>query len=112
MSDYATESEALAEIYTDETATHVKSRSRNNPSKGQKLVNNSGRYRCLVSGCNPVLRGSVQATEHSEETGHRTAKWPVRSAEGKARARLRNKTGYYDKYNVGAKSYGARQHLI
>lgn len=61
------------------------------------------RWRCTTTGCNPVLFGEDAATAHREESGHRTAKWPVRSAEGKRRARARNRTGYYDRYNVGAK---------
>ena len=66
------------------------------------------RWRCTVTGCNPVMK-SIEAMEsHRAETGHRTAKWPIRSASGKARARQRNKTGYYDKYNVGEKSAEAR----
>lgn len=66
------------------------------------------RQRCLSSGCNPFLLNINAADAHKAETGHRTAKWPVRSAEGERRARVRNKTGYYDKYNVGAKSAVAR----
>lgn len=65
------------------------------------------RWRCLTVGCNPVLNEST-AAEHREQTGHRVAKWPVRSAEGKRRARVRNKTGYYDKYNVGDKDPSVR----
>lgn len=65
------------------------------------------RWRCLISGCNPVLDES-SANLHKDTTGHRVARWPVRSAEGKRRARMRNKTGYYDKYNAGEKSYGER----
>lgn len=69
------------------------------------------RYRCTVTGCNPVLWGEVDAWVHASDHGHRTAKWPVRSAEGKRRAKARNRSGYYDKYNVGHKarggSYGA-----
>ena len=65
------------------------------------------RMRCCVVGCNPILDEKL-AAEHHEITGHRTAKWPVRSAAGKAKARLRNATGYYDKYNVGEKSREAR----
>lgn len=76
------------------------------------MTNQSHRYRCLTVGCNPVLFGEEEALEHKAVTGHRTAKWPVRSAEGKRKARLRNRTGYYDKYNVGCKSYTERQHLI
>lgn len=64
------------------------------------------RWRCTVVGCNPVMKSLEAVETHQAETGHRTAKWPIRSAAGKARARQRNKTGYYDKYNVGAKSRG------
>ena len=70
------------------------------------------RQRSLTVGCNPRLWNEAEAADHREETGHRTAAWPVRSAEGKRRARLRNRTGYYDKYNVGAKSYEAREQFI
>ena len=65
------------------------------------------RWRCLQVGCNPVL---IEATaeSHKANTGHRVAKWPVRSKEGKRRAKVRNQTGYYDQYNVGAKSREAR----
>lgn len=65
------------------------------------------RWRCLTTGCNPVLT-ELSAVEHRDVTGHRVAKWPVRSAEGKRRARARNRSGYYDRYNVGAKSFSAR----
>lgn len=64
------------------------------------------RWRCLQAGCNPVLNEQA-ADYHRDETGHRVAKWPVRSEKGKAKARRRNRTGYYDKYNVGAKAYPA-----
>lgn len=70
-------------------------------------MTNEGRWRCLVPGCNPVL-DAASAQAHKEKTGHRVAAWPVRSAEGKRRAQIRNKTGYYDKYNVGSKSRSAR----
>lgn len=63
----------------------------------------SERWRCLVSGCNPVL-DAESAAAHKEAEGHRVAKWPVRSAKGIKRAKVRNKTGYYDKYNTGDKS--------
>jgi len=56
------------------------------------------RWRCLATGCNPALN-EASATEHKAETGHRVALWPVRSAEGERRAHIRNRTGYYDKYN-------------
>ena len=65
------------------------------------------RWRCLSTGCNPVLN-AVSAKAHKETTGHRTAKWPVRSAAGKAKAKARNRNGYYNRYNVGAKSYDSR----
>ncbi|WP_136057267.1 hypothetical protein [Microbacterium sp. K24] len=66
------------------------------------------RRRCVVTGCNPVMHGDAEAAAHTAESGHRTAKWPIRSAEGKRRAHVRNQTGYYDKYNVGEKSPEAR----
>lgn len=59
----------------------------------------TGRRRCVVVGCNPVLLDEDAAAAHREETGHRTAAWPVRSEAGKAKAEERNKTGYYRKYN-------------
>lgn len=62
------------------------------------------RFRCCVTGCNPVLIGEEAANQHRDEQGHRIAKWPTRSAEGKRKAEIRNKTGYYDKYNAGSKS--------
>lgn len=62
------------------------------------------RQRCTVVGCNPILPSETAAEEHAATTGHRTAKWPVRSPEGTRKARERNRTGYYDKYNVWAKS--------
>lgn len=61
------------------------------------------RMRCLTVGCNPVLDEKT-AAEHGQATGHRTAKWPVRSAEGEKKARKRNRSGYYAKYNVGNKN--------
>lgn len=61
----------------------------------------------MVVGCNPVL-DKATAERHTAKTNHRVAKWPVRSPEGKRRAKVRNRTGYYDKYNVGAKSAAAR----
>jgi len=66
------------------------------------------RRRCLTTGCNPLLPHEDAASAHRSETGHRTAAWPVRSAEGRRRARARNKKGYYDRYNVGEKSAEAR----
>lgn len=65
------------------------------------------RWRCLVKGCNPALDTST-AQHHKSATGHRVAKWPVRSKEGERRARERNRNGYYDKYNVGPKDRLAR----
>lgn len=61
------------------------------------------RKRCTVVGCNPILDEST-AVEHTEATGHRTANWPVRSAAGERKARQRNRTGYYAKYNTGYKN--------
>ncbi len=68
----------------------------------------TNRWRCCVTGCNPKLIGEPAAERHRTDTGHRIAKWPIRSAEGKRRARARNRSGYYDKYNVGEKSRAAR----
>ena len=62
------------------------------------------RWRCTVVGCNPIMRSPEANEQHKQATGHRTAKWPIRSANGKRKAHIRNKTGYYDKYNVGEKS--------
>lgn len=70
--------------------------------------NQRNRWRCTVVGCNPVMLNLEMMEMHQAETGHRTAKWPIRSPEGKAKARVRNRTGYYDKYNVGEKSPEAR----
>lgn len=67
----------------------------------------SERWRCLQVGCNPRLDES-SAVVHRSVSGHRVALWPVRSAEGRRRARERNKSGYYDRYNVGEKSAAAR----
>lgn len=61
------------------------------------------RMRCLTVGCNPVL-DETTAAEHGQATGHRTAKWPVRSAAGEKKARKRNRSGYYAKYNTGYKN--------
>lgn len=72
----------------------------------------SERRRCLTTGCNPFLADAAEAEEHAAATGHRTARWPVRSEEGQRRARIRNRSGYYDKYNTGAKSFEARQRII
>lgn len=68
----------------------------------------TNRWRCCTKGCNPVLFGEEKAQAHKTETGHRIAKWPVRSAEGKAKAAKRNATGYYDKYNTGSKARVSR----
>jgi hypothetical protein len=65
----------------------------------QAEAKNSGRWRCLSAGCNPPLTEAT-AREHSGATGHRVAKWPVRSVEGTRRAKARNRTGYYDSYNA------------
>lgn len=55
-----------------------------------------------------MLFGKEVADNHKAETGHRVAKWPVRSEKGKRKAVARNKSGYYNKYNVGSKSAFAR----
>lgn len=67
------------------------------------------RYRCTVAGCNPELYGERAAESHRALSGHRTAKWPVRSAEGQRRARQRNRSGYYNKYNTGEKARHPRR---
>jgi hypothetical protein len=67
------------------------------------ISKNKNRWRCLVTGCNPLIYGEEAAENHRKIEGHRVAKWPVRSKEGQRRARERNRNGYYDKYNVGAK---------
>lgn len=78
------------------------------PAKQPEPPAQQQRYRCTVVGCNPVLWGEADAELHASNHGHRIAKWPVRSAEGKRRAKARNRSGYYDKYNVGAKSAHVR----
>lgn len=72
--------------------------------------NQTNRWRCTVAGCNPVLIGESAAESHRDSKNHRIAKWPIRSEAGKKKAAKRNKSGYYDKYNVGAKSYENRGH--
>ncbi len=63
------------------------------------------RYRCLETGCNPVMKADTPENAkklgeaHTKATGHRTAKWAIRSPHGKAKARGRGRAGYYDKYN-------------
>lgn len=59
------------------------------------------RQRCLTVGCNPHLNDQGVARTHAEETGHRTAAWPKRSAEGRRRQRERGRNGYYDQYSGG-----------
>lgn len=76
------------------------------------LKDNSDRWRCKTRDCNPELYGEAAAQQHRDETGHRVNRWPVRSAEGQRRAQQRNRTGYYDKYNVGAKSRANRPKII
>ena len=66
---------------------------------------NKTRHRCLVAGCNPYLENAEKAAEHKNKTGHRTAKWPVRSEEGKRLAKERINGNYYKKYR-GAKKIG------
>ena len=69
------------------------------------------RWRCLEVGCNPILNEQGALT-HKELTDHRVAKWPVRSKAGKAKAKKRSETGYYDQYNVGLKSAAVRAPFI
>lgn len=119
--DSGTEAEALedwADGWDEEyegrpiSATAKRLKNYRNPRRGTSKVDNSNRFRCVVTGCNPKLFGPEAADSHSAETGHRTAKWPVRSKEGEQKAQKRNRTGYYSKYNVGAKSAYVREHLI
>ena len=65
------------------------------------------RWRCLKKGCNPVLDEKT-ADLHNKNFGHRVAKWPTRSKAGIKKAVQRNKTGYYDQYNVGDKDRSER----
>lgn len=51
----------------------------------------SERWRCLIVGCNPRLKNAGSAQNHKAQTGHRVARWPVRSAEGKRRQVDRNR---------------------
>ena len=110
MTDQGTEAEYLSE-WADERGVQMvgdeyrRKRPESRYSGGDRPQPN--RWRCLVTGCNPRLNEAT-AQEHKAATGHRVARWPVRSAEGKRRARERNRTGYYDKYNVGEKSYEMR----
>lgn len=102
--DSGTEAEHLTEIddfaYEDDGPDF--SRRRRSQNRGGERPQ-PGRWRCLQVGCNPRLNEAT-AADHRTTTGHRVAAWPVRSDAGKSRARARNKSGYYDKYNVGAKS--------
>lgn len=58
------------------------------------------RWRCCTTGCNPQLNQD-NAHAHSAETGHRVAKWPVRSEAGIKLEQERNRTGYHRKYGRG-----------
>ncbi|MEX5259215.1 hypothetical protein [Kocuria sp. CPCC 205263] len=58
------------------------------------------RQRCTVTGCNPLLVDLDEAAAHRDTTGHRTAAWPTRPAEGKRLERQRNRTGYHRKYQL------------
>ena len=68
---------------------------------------NANRWRCMVTGCNPILEQDT-AEEHNSTTGHKVAKWPVRSKAGHEAAKVRNQSGYYIKYNNGDKTLQAR----
>lgn len=115
MSDGGTEAEALSDWDDgwddwddddeDEPGFRPRRAIRSNDQGGDRPQ--PDRWRCLKTGCNPVL-DEAAAAAHSTDTGHRVARWPVRSPEGKRRARARNSGGYYDRYNVGAKSALAR----
>jgi hypothetical protein len=103
VTDYnvGTEAEAMSDWLEGEDEPRLRVRFRA-PSR-KKAKDQSDRWRCLTVGCNPTLNSTTAAT-HRDETSHRVAAWPVRSAEGRRRAAVRNRTGYYDRYNVGAKS--------
>jgi len=73
--------------------------------RGRGEQDQTNRWRCTVTGCNPVLIGEDVASQHVEETGHRIAKWPIRSKAGKAKAEARNRNGYYRKYNTRDLAY-------
>lgn len=117
--DGGTEAEALSDWYDgedfdDDDDEFTYSWTAGFTRKRERVSNYQGgdrpqpkRWRCLATGCNPVLDEDT-ATAHKAGTGHRVAKWPVRSAEGKRRSRERNTSGYYDRYNVGEKSAEAR----
>lgn len=49
------------------------------------------RWRCLTVGCNPKLKSQGIAEQHRDQTSHRVARWPVRSAEGQQKQRERNR---------------------
>lgn len=107
--DNGTEAEALSE-WMEGADSHVSfgdERRRTPRRRRRAKTDQTGRWRCLIAGCNPKL-DEASAAEHRGETGHRVAAWPVRSAEGERRAAARNQSGYYDRYNVGAKSAEAR----
>lgn len=53
------------------------------------------RHRCLTVGCNPKLKNRAAAEQHKEQTGHRIARWPKRSAEGE-RNREQYMSGRFD----------------
>lgn len=50
----------------------------------RKTVKHPDRHRCLTVGCNPKLFTKKDALAHKKSTGHRIAKWPVRSTENSA----------------------------
>jgi hypothetical protein len=72
----------------------------------------TNRWRCTVGGCNPVLIGQSVSESHRDSEDHRIAKWPIRSKIGKKKAVKRSRSGYYDQYNIGPKSYAERGHLF
>lgn len=74
-------------------------------------MNASGtsRWRCLEVGCNPKLKGHT-AQQHKEQTGHRVAKWPIRSAAGEAKQRERNRLSPYSSpYDDHVRKYTANR---
>lgn len=57
----------------------------------------SDRWRCLTVGCNPKLKSQKVAEQHRDQTGHRIARWPVRSAEGHRKQRERNRLQWQER---------------
>lgn len=61
----------------------------------------SQRQRCTVVGCNPYLKNEAAGINHREQTGHRIARWPVRSVEGQRKQRERNRAQALELLRLG-----------